>query len=173
MESVRGNVDTRLRKLDEGQFDAILLASAGLRRLGLADRIVELLDPAAMCPAVGQGALAVETRDDGGEAEQICRRLDHAATSAAVTAERALLAELGGGCQTPIGAYAWQADGVLKLRGVVISPDGSRLVRKEGSGSSTDAAGLGAALGRELLEAGAQEILDAVYGESADAALRT
>ncbi len=161
VESVRGNVDTRLRKLDEGQFDAILLASAGLRRLGLADRIVEVLDPEAMCPAVGQGALAVETRADGGHAEQICRRLDHAATRAAVTAERALLAELGGGCQTPMGAHAWQADGALKLRAVVISPDGRSIVRREGSGAPAEAATLGVALGRELLAAGAQEILDA------------
>ncbi|HMD50958.1 MAG TPA: hydroxymethylbilane synthase, partial [Bryobacteraceae bacterium] len=96
---VRGNLDTRLRKLDEGKYDAIVLASAGLRRLGWESRISELLDPAVMCPAVGQGALAVETRDDSGQAREICRRLDHEATRVAVTAERAVLAALGGGCQ--------------------------------------------------------------------------
>ncbi len=106
IESIRGNVDTRLRKLDAGQYDAIVLAAAGLRRLGWENRITELLDPAVMCPAVGQGALAVETRADGGEALKIASRLEHRASRIAVTAERAVLAALGGGCQVPMGAYA-------------------------------------------------------------------
>src|SRR5579859_2890444 len=94
IETLRGNVDTRLRKLDEGQYDAIVLAAAGLRRLGWADRIRELIDPSIMCPAAGQGALAIETRDDGGAAYAIARKLNHAETEAAVTAERSLLAAL-------------------------------------------------------------------------------
>ena len=106
IENIRGNVDTRLRKLDEGQYDAIVLASAGLRRLGWENRITELLDPDVMCPAVGQGALAVETREDGGEAQEIASRLEHRESRIAVTAERAVLRALGGGCQVPIGAYA-------------------------------------------------------------------
>ena len=103
IESVRGNLDTRVRKLDEGQYRAIVLAAAGLTRLGWAHRIAEILSPEVMCPAVGQGALAVETRHEG-EARDFCAVLDHAATRAAVTAERAVLAALGGGCQVPIGA---------------------------------------------------------------------
>ena len=105
LESIRGNVDTRLRKLDEGQYAAIVLAAAGLRRLGWADRIAEILPPETMCPAVGQGALAIETRADG-PARAACAALDHADTHAAVAAERAFLRALGGGCQVPIGAYA-------------------------------------------------------------------
>ena len=106
IEDIRGNVDTRLRKLDEGRYDAIVLASAGLRRLGLENRIAEIFDPSVMCPAVGQGALAVETRDDDGAAFQIAKRLEDSATRSAVTAERAVLASLGGGCQAPMGAHA-------------------------------------------------------------------
>src|SRR5271155_4607166 len=106
IENIRGNVDTRLRKLDEGQYDAIVLASAGLSRLGWENRIAELLDPDVMCPAVGQGALAVETRVDGGMALEIAERLEHPESRIAVTAERAVLRAMGGGCQVPIGAYA-------------------------------------------------------------------
>src|SRR5437868_1021718 len=105
IESVRGNVDTRLRKLDEGQYDAILLAAAGLKRLGWADRIAEILPVDAMCSAVGQGALAIETRERGAGWDA-CRALDDAPTHAAVLAERGLLGALGGGCQVPIGAHA-------------------------------------------------------------------
>jgi hydroxymethylbilane synthase len=159
---IRGNVDTRLRKLDEGQYDAILLASAGLRRLGWHDRIAELLEPEVMCPAVGQGALTIETRDDGGHALEVCRRLDDADTRICVTAERAVLAALGGGCQVPIGALA-QLSGRLLVRAIVISPDGSFIVRKQISGESGDAAQLGRALGEELLAGGGREILEAVY----------
>src|SRR5437660_7692194 len=102
VESIRGNLDTRLRKLDEGQYESIVLAAAGLARLGWSGRIAEFLQPEVMCPAVGQGALAIETRIG----EDACRALDHAPTRAAVTAERAVLSALGGGCLTPIGAYA-------------------------------------------------------------------
>ena len=161
---IRGNLDTRLRKLDEGKYEAIVLASAGLRRLGWENRITELLDPAVMCPAVGQGALAVETRDDFGEAREICRRLEHAETRIAVTAERAVLASLGGGCQVPIGAHATLEGSNVLIRAIVVSPDGSQVIRKETSGRAADAAALGRALGDELLAEGGAKILEAVYG---------
>ena len=163
IENIRGNVDTRLRKLDEGQYDAILLASAGLKRLGWADRIAEVLEADVMCPAVGQGALTVETRDDGGAGFEISRRLDDRTTRIAVTAERALLASLGGGCQVPIGAHA-TFNGRVSLRGVVISPDGARIVRGSLDGAASEAERLGRALGEQLLAEGGRLILDAVYG---------
>ena len=164
LESIRGNVDTRLRKLDERQYDAIVLAAAGLRRLGWFSRITEILEVDVMCPAVGQGALAVETRADGGTAELACRVLDHPQTRACVTAERAALAALGGGCQVPIGAHGSLVNGQLCLTGVVIVPDGSRLVRHSIEGAPEDAQILGARLGEQLLNNGAREILEAVYG---------
>jgi hydroxymethylbilane synthase len=166
IENIRGNVDTRLRKLDDGQYDAILLASAGLRRLDLATRIAELLDPDVMCPAVGQGALAVETRDDNGRAFTVCALLDHPASRIAVTAERALLAALGGGCQVPIGAYAVVEHhaAAVHLRALIVSPDGSKIVRKAARGPASDAAEIGRALGEELLAEGGRQILEAVYG---------
>jgi hydroxymethylbilane synthase len=170
---VRGNVDTRLRKLDEGKYDAIVLAAAGLRRLGWDARISELLEPEVMCPAVGQGALAVETRDDSGEAREICRRLDHVPTRIAVTAERAVLAALGGGCQVPIGAYATLDGSAIHIRSVVVSPDGSEVIRREASGPVANAAAMGRALGDELLAAGGAKILEAVYGAEADCKLKT
>ena len=162
VESIRGNLDTRLRKLDEGQYDAILLAAAGLKRLGWGDRIAEILDPDRMCPAVGQGALAIETRPSGAGFEAV-KPLEHDATRAAVTAERGLLRALGGGCQVPIGAHANVADGRVHLVAVVASPDGAALVRAEGELAVGDAAELGRRLGAELLERGARAILDAVY----------
>jgi hydroxymethylbilane synthase len=162
VESVRGNVDTRLRKLDEGLYDAIVLAAAGLKRLGWEGRIAEVLEPAAMCPAVGQGALAIETRASGAGFEA-CRALDHAQTRAAVSAERAVLAALGGGCQVPIGALAVVEAGRLRLTAVVAAPDGSELVRASCEGDPDDAEAAGAALGAELLERGAAAILEKVY----------
>jgi len=163
IESVRGNLDTRVRKLDEGLYRAIVLAAAGLTRLGWAHRIAEILSPEVMCPAVGQGALAVETRVEG-EAREICAQLDHPATRAAVTAERAVLAALGGGCQVPIGAHAIVAGDTLRLISTVISPNGERAVRKTGTGAVAEAQGLGDHVGRALLEEGAREILEQVYG---------
>jgi hydroxymethylbilane synthase len=161
IEMLRGNVDTRLRKLDEGNYDAIVLAAAGLKRLGLADRIREMLSPDVMCPAVGQGALAIETREDG-EAFEIARRLDHAASRIAITAERTLLARLEGGCQVPIGAHAIiDAAGGIYLRAIVASPDGSRIIRGEQTGN--DPVQVGSALAEELLSRGAHEILREVY----------
>lgn len=165
IENIRGNLDTRIRKLDEGQYDAILLAAAGLRRLGWADRIAELLPPDVMCSAVGQGALAIETRDSG-EALEICRKLDHRETRACVTAERALLASLGGGCQVPIGAHASLDGGRLALRAIVAHPDGSTVLRHASEGAVDDAETLGRRAAQALLDGGAREILAAVYGET-------
>jgi len=163
IEAIRGNVDTRLRKLDEGRYDAIVLASAGLRRLGLENRITELFNPSVMCPAVGQGALAVQTRDDGGHPFQIAQRLENADARAAVTAERAVLSALGGGCQAPMGAYSYINDGTLYVIAIIISPDGKHLIRHAKHGSIADAAALGRALAEQLLSEGGKEILDAVY----------
>lgn len=165
VETIRGNVDTRLRKQAEGQYEAIVLAAAGLRRLGWADRIAELLEPERMCPAVGQGALAIETRGDGGAGQRTCETLDHAETRAAVTAERAVLATLGGGCQVPIGAHATLTGEAMRLRAVVISPDGATAIRREASGPAGEAERLGRELAEELLAAGGRAILDAVYNK--------
>ncbi len=170
---IRGNLDTRLRKLDEKLYDAIVLAAAGLRRLGWENRITEVLEPDVMCPAVGQGALAVETREDGGEAQRIAARLGHEASRIAVTAERAVLATLGGGCQVPIGAHGTIEEGSLHLRGIVVSPDGTQVIRKASRGLVQDAGSIGRALGDELLAEGGAKILEAVYGAEADPTLRT
>ncbi|PWU03151.1 MAG: hydroxymethylbilane synthase [Terriglobia bacterium] len=162
IEPMRGNVDTRLRKLDEGRYDAIVLAAAALKRLGWGDRIAEVLSPEVMCPAVGQGALGLETRLIGA-GKDACAALNDAATCAAVTAERGVLAALGGGCQVPIGAHASVSDGRLHLVAVVASPDGAELVRAGSEGPVSAAASLGRDLGAELLARGARKILDAVY----------
>ncbi|MBX9600337.1 MAG: hydroxymethylbilane synthase [Bryobacteraceae bacterium] len=163
MRPIRGNVDTRIRKLDEGEFEAIVLAAAGLRRLGLAGRIAELLEPSVMLPAAGQGALAVETRSGGRGFEQV-QALNHFPTRAAATAERAMLRALGGGCQVPIGGYARERNGSVELDGLVIAPDGSRVVRASERGAAADAEAVGEALARRLRELGAEAILEAVYG---------
>src|SRR5262245_61792719 len=161
VESMRGNVDTRLRKLDEGQYDAVVLAAAGLKRLGLEHRISEILPPEEMCSAVGQGALAVETRAAGAGFEA-CRKLDHGDTRAAVGAERSMLAVLGGGCKVPIGALASIEKGRLRMTGVVASPDGAELIRAHAEGTPADAEEIGRRLAEDLLARGARRILDAV-----------
>ncbi len=164
VEPLRGNLDTRLRKLGEGRYSAIVLAAAGLKRVGWDDRIAEILPINYMCPAVGQGALAIETRADGGAAESACRELEHAATRSAVTAERAVLAALGGGCQVPIGAHAEVVGDRLSIAAVVCTPDGDRLLRRNAEGAAGEAEDLGRELGQALLDAGADDILEAVYG---------
>ncbi len=164
IENIRGNVDTRLRKLDEGRYDAVVLACAGLRRLGLEDRIAEPLPVDVMIPAVGQGALGIEIRDEDGPVAEACRRLNHPPTRVAVDAERAFLAALGGGCQVPVGAHARMSGGELLLEAIVISPSGGRPVRGRVSGPADDAEALGRGLGEELLERGAREIMEEVYG---------
>jgi len=163
IEPVRGNLDTRLRKLEEGRYDALVMAAAGLKRMGWQERISEYLPAEWICPAPGQGALAIETRADG-EAARICSALEDAAARAEVTAERAVLAGLGGGCQVPVGAYAEFREGRLAIRAAVISPDGSRVIRAEAEGPAAQAAELGGELARRLLERGARAVLEAVYG---------
>jgi hydroxymethylbilane synthase len=148
IETLRGNIDTRIRKLDEGQYDTIVLAAAGLRRLGWADRISELIPVDVMIPAVGQGALAVETRDDNGEAHRIAPALNHEISRIAVTAERAFLAVFGGGCQVPIGAHATVNGTEIHLRAFVSEPDGSNARR--GALTGTDPQIVGEQLARQL-----------------------
>ena len=158
---VRGNVDTRLRKLKEGQFDAIVLAEAGLRRLGLADRISQTLPFEVMLPAVGQGALGIECRAEDAETRATLASLDDSATRAAVTAERALLQHLRGGCMAPIGALGRVAQSELRLSAVVLSADGrQRLVASE-VGSPSEAESLGVQVADALLAQGAAELIAA------------
>jgi hydroxymethylbilane synthase len=156
---LRGNVDTRLRKLDEGQYVALILASAGLRRLGLERRISNAISFDEMLPAVGQGALGVETRAGDEATSTVVGKLNHDATSLACTAERAMLRALGGGCQLPIAGHAQVNNGTLRLDGLVASVDGKNLVREHVIGNSSDAELLGAQLGDRLLRNGAQELL--------------
>jgi len=159
IKDLRGNVDTRLRKLDEGQYDALILASAGLLRLGLLDRINFAIPPAEMLPAVGQGAIAIETRADNEAAIDAACKLQHDQTRVACLAERALLRSLGGGCQLPIAAHAEVNEKTLRLEALVASPDGARIVRGKISGSTANAAELGADLADKLRADGADAIL--------------
>ena len=156
---LRGNVDTRLRKVAAGEFDAIVLATAGVNRLGASDKITEILSTEIMLPAVGQGALGIETRADDRETVRLAGALDDPETHAAVTAERALLRELEGGCQLPLGAWARHENGELRLEACVFSADGKEFVRNELRGSADDAEKLGMRLGQMLIEAGADRIL--------------
>lgn len=159
---IRGNVDTRLRKLGEGQYDAILLASAGLHRLGWQDRIAEILDPLVMVPAVGQGALGIETRSDDEAVRGLLAPLHDVKTATAVGAERALLGALGGGCQVPLGAHAVVDGAALELRAVVVSPDGGRTVKARETGAADQAEALGRQAAEHLLAEGARDIMDAL-----------
>ena len=159
IKELRGNVDTRLRKLDEGQYDALVLACAGLRRLGLENRISAALTAAEMLPAVGQGALGIETRAGDETTIAAVSKLDHKFTRLACTAERALLRSLGGGCQLPIAAYAVVREKRIRLDGLVADPQGRRIVRDRISGGLEEAELLGTELGERLLEQGARELL--------------
>lgn len=157
---LRGNVDTRLRKLDAGQYDAIILAAAGLRRLGLAHRITEWISPDLLLPAIGQGALALETRADDRETLGLVGSVNHAPTEAAVTAERAFLRRFGGSCQIPLAAYAEIQGNELRLRGLIASLDGRRVLKDQVVGSVFDAEALGHHLARRLIDAGALDLLE-------------
>lgn len=148
---IRGNVDTRLRKLDEGRYDAIILAAAGLARLGLSERVAEFLDPETMLPAPGQGALAVEARVDDPATRALVEPLDHHPTRLAVEAERAFLRRLGGGCQVPMAAHAWLDGDSLRLRGMVADVDGSNVIYAVLRGPASRAADVGVALAEEIL----------------------
>lgn len=164
VEALRGNVNTRLAKLDANQYDAILLAVAGLKRLGQSQRIRSILDPHESLPAVGQGAICIECRADDAETRSLLAPLDHAPTRICVQAERAMNAGLGGGCQVPIGGYAVIGGDRLHLRGLVGEPDGSRVIRDEVHGTDAEGIALGEALAQRLLAQGARSILDKVYG---------
>jgi hydroxymethylbilane synthase len=156
---VRGNVDTRLKKLDAGEFDAIVLAMAGINRLGLTDRVTQVFDEDLILPAVGQGALGIETREDDKSTSRLVAALDDMETRACVTAERALLRELQGGCQVPLGAWGRMRSGELHLEAAVFTAAGSESVRCDESGSPDEAAAIGIRLGCALIEAGADRIL--------------
>ncbi len=159
IKDLRGNVDTRIRKLDEGQYDAIILAAAGLVRLDLQDRISLRIPTSHMLPAVGQGAIAIETRDDDDFAIEATRRLDHRETRLACLAERAFLRGLGGGCQLPIAAHARFEGELLKLEGLVASPDGTKRLHDSVSGLPDAAEEIGSSLASTLIERGASTLL--------------
>nr|WP_310122035.1 hydroxymethylbilane synthase [Pseudomonas psychrotolerans] len=163
---LRGNVNTRLAKLDADEYDAIILAAAGLIRLGFAGRIRESLTVEDSLPAGGQGAVGIECRTDDAEVHALLEPLHHVDTERRVAAERALNRRLNGGCQVPIACYAVQEGELLWLRGLVGQPDGGLLLRAEARGPLNDPAGLGVAVAEALLGQGAQAILDAVYGSS-------
>jgi hydroxymethylbilane synthase len=162
---LRGNVDTRLRKLDEGEFDAIILATAGVKRLGHEDRITEKIPAEISLPAIGQGAVGIECRTDDAFINDLLSKLNHEETWICVTAERAFLKKLEGGCQVPIAAYARLKDGKLFMEGLVGSLDGKTLIKQSIEGSPEEAELLGTTLAEKLLSQGAGEILAEVYGQ--------
>ena len=162
---LRGNVDTRLRKLESGEYDAIILASAGLNRLGLDRHMRYRIEAEQMCPAAGQGALAIETRRHDQQTRGMLEFLDHAETRAAVTAERTVMRLLGGGCRLPVGAHAFFEGSTLHMRAVVASPDGTKVIEVSDQAASNQASTpeeLGRRVSNALLEQGADRILDAL-----------
>jgi hydroxymethylbilane synthase len=159
---LRGNVDTRLRKVESGEYEAVMLAKAGLDRLGLSNRITETMDPEVFLPAVGQGAVAVECRLKDTEASELASGLDDAETRMAIIAERSLLSALQGGCQVPLGAWARMERGELVLEACVCSVDGLQYVRQRATSAPEQAAELGGRMATLLMEAGAQSILEEV-----------
>lgn len=163
---LRGNVNTRLRKLDEGEYDAIILACAGLKRLGFEGRIRSHLDPGFSLPAIGQGAVGIECRTDDEYINGLIAPLNHPATRCRVLAERAMNLRLEGGCQVPIGGYAELDGDTIFIRGLVGRPDGTEMVRGEIAGRAEEAEFLGTALAEDLLSRGAGDILKDVYGQS-------
>jgi hydroxymethylbilane synthase len=167
IEQLRGNLDTRLRKLDEGQFDAIILAAAGVKRLGWAERITEILAPELSLPAIGQGAIGIECRTGDRLITDLIAPLNDAETSVCVRAERSFLKKLEGGCQVPIAAYARLIGGKIVMDGLVGSVNGDRIIRAHIEGDQAAAESLGIALAEDVLSKGAKEILDVVYGRCA------
>ena len=164
---LRGNVDTRIRKLEEGQYDAIILAAAGLNRLGKTEFVRQVIPTEVMCPAAGQGALGIEIRLGDTRMRELLSFLDDSNARATTQAERALLNQLGGGCQVPIGAHAIVTNGQIHLNGIVAKPDGTLILREQQAGS--DPVALGETVGKTLLERGGQQILEEVYGAPAAA----
>lgn len=161
--ALRGNLNTRLRKLEEGHMDAIVLASAGLRRLGWQDRITEDLSPDLLLPAIGQGALGIECRRDDTDMNELLSSLNHPESAIVVRAERDLLFRLEGGCQVPIGGFGRLKKGQLSLEGLVASLDGKEIIRESQSLALSKAAEIGTAVAEALLAKGAERILQAVY----------
>ena len=162
---LRGNVQTRLSKLDNGDYDAVILAAAGLQRLGLDGRIREILSPADSLPAAGQGALGIEIAARRTDLADILRPLNHEETAACVTAERALARALGGSCQVPLAAYCVMEDGLLTLNGLVGHPDGSVIIEASAQAPATYADALGRAVAKRLADDGAEELIAAVLAE--------
>ncbi|BDU38974.1 hydroxymethylbilane synthase [Vibrio nigripulchritudo] len=163
IKELRGNVGTRLGKLDAGEYDAIILAAAGLKRLELEERIQNFIEPEQSLPAVGQGAVGIECRLDDEELIKLLEPLNHKATADRVSAERAMNLTLEGGCQVPIGSYSLIEDGEIWLRALVGEPDGSKIVRGEIKGPVDKASELGVTLAHQLLDDGAKEILERLY----------
>jgi hydroxymethylbilane synthase len=161
VKDLRGNVDTRVRKLDDGQYDALILASAGLIRLGLESRISAALATDEMLPAVGQGAIAIEIRADDEVAREATSKLNHRETELACRAERAFLRTLGGGCQFPIAAHAKISGDLLTLQGLVAAPQGERILRDTLTGDLDQAERIGSQLAERLMSRGAQDLLNA------------
>jgi hydroxymethylbilane synthase len=157
--SIRGNVETRLRKLDEGEYDAVIMAAAGLLRLGLAQRITSYLDPPEWLSAPGQGAVAVESREDDPAIDELLRPIEDAAARVETAAERTLLARLQGGCQVPVGARAWARGDELILHALVATPDGAQVIRANGSGVCDRAEELGVRVAEDMLERGGEAIV--------------
>ena len=162
---LRGNVQTRLSKLDNGDYDAVILAAAGLQRLGLDGRIREILSPADSLPAAGQGALGIEIAARRTDLADILRPLNHEETAACVTAERALARALGGSCQVPLAAYCVMEDGLLTLNGLVGHPDGSVIIEASAQAAAAYADALGRAVAKRLADDGAEELIAAVLAE--------
>jgi hydroxymethylbilane synthase len=156
---LRGNVETRLRKLDDGEVDATILALAGLRRLGLEDRATRIMDANEFLPAAGQGAIGIETRADDGRARELLARIDHADTSVAVSCERAFLAVLDGSCKTPIGAYANISGDTIHFRGLLVHPDGDPSYEKSSRGPRADAIKIGSEAGQAIKRAAPRGLL--------------
>ena len=165
IQPLRGNVQTRLSKLDNGDYDAVILATAGLQRLGLDGRIREILSPADSLPAAGQGALGIEIAARRTDLADILRPLNHEETAACVTAERALARALGGSCQVPLAAYCVMEDGLLTLNGLVGHPDGSVIIEASAQAPAAYADALGRAVAKRLADDGAEELIAAVLAE--------
>jgi hydroxymethylbilane synthase len=166
IKSLRGNVNTRLKKLDDGEYDAIILAAAGLIRLGFGDRIRSTIEPEDSLPAIGQGAVGIECRVDDERVNGLLAPLHHADTASRVLAERAMNTRLEGGCQVPIGGHAVLKDDEIWMRGLVGTVDGSEIIRAEIRGPRDEAEALGTALADELLQHGAKEILKELYDKA-------
>ncbi|NEO33601.1 MAG: hydroxymethylbilane synthase [Symploca sp. SIO3C6] len=162
---VRGNLNTRLKKLDDGEYDAIILAVAGLERLGMGDRVHQVLPPEISLHAVGQGALGIECRGDDTEILEIVKAIEHTQTAQRCHAERAFLRELEGGCQVPIGVNTHLDENLLTLTGIVASVDGTKFVKDTVTGEATNAEQVGSELAQNLRQQGAQEILDEIFAE--------